>query len=69
MHSNVRQDEKHRTEDGKTDAVVPEAADFEAKGSKDRRAGDLEVEAVFLVREAKITGLIDDEAFKSEVED
>jgi len=69
VHSSVSQDEEDTTVDSKADSVVPQRENVEAERAQNRRAGDFDVEAVFLVDEREVADFVDDEAFKTVVED
>jgi hypothetical protein len=68
MHSEIRKQHKRTTKYTQPNAVLPQRLRVEAKGAKDSRAGNLDIETVFVVDEREIFDFVYDEAFKGIVE-
>jgi hypothetical protein len=68
MHGEIRQHNEHATIDPETDTIPPQRLHIKAKAGQDSRAGDFDIEAVFVVNEAEVLDLIDNQAFKRVME-
>jgi hypothetical protein len=68
MHCEIRQHNERTAINPETDAVPPQRLDVEAKAGQDSRAGDFDIEAVFVVNEAEVLDLIDNKTFKRVME-
>ena len=69
MNSRIPETQKHGTKHRQADGIALERQDVEAEGGQDGGARDFDVQAVLVVDEGLVAGLVDDEAFEGEVED
>ncbi len=68
MHSQIPQHHKNRPKHRQPHTIHPQRLDIEPETAEDGGAGDLDVDAVFVVGEGEVFHLIDDESFEGEVE-
>lgn len=68
MHSQIPQHHKDGSKYRQPHTIHPQRLDIEPETAEDGGAGDLDVDAVFVVGEGEVFHLIDDESFEGEVE-
>jgi SPX domain protein involved in polyphosphate accumulation len=68
MHSKVRKHNKSAAIYTQTNTIPPQCLHIEAKAAQNSRAGDLDIDAVFMVNEAEVLDLVDNQAFECVVE-
>jgi hypothetical protein len=68
MHATIGQHNKHSAEDSQPDGIHLQRSIVEAKRAQDRRTRNFYVEAILMVDQTKWSDFIDDEAFKTVVE-
>lgn len=68
MHRRICHDHEYSAKHGEPDGVGPQRLHVEPKGAEDGRAGDLDVDAVLVVRQGNILDLVNDEALEAVVE-
>lgn len=69
VHSQISQHDERASKHREANAVLPQRHSVKAKRAEDRRARDLDVEAVLVVHEGKVADLVYDEALEGVVED
>ena len=69
MYGDISQHQKNAAEDGQSNSIRPQCEVVEAERAENGGAGDVDVEPVFVIREAQIPDFVDDQAFEAEVED
>lgn len=69
MHRCICNDNKGPGEHGQTRNIVPIGQSVESKGTQDRCTRYLDVETIFVIDQGEEGDLVDNEGFKSIVED
>jgi hypothetical protein len=68
VHSEVRQDNERAAIHRQTYAIPPERLDIESETAQNSRPRDFDIKSVFMIDQAEILDLVDNQALKRVVE-